>query len=229
MPLNNRGFDIIRLADASAEVCDSFVDLPADPYCPDRCRRFSQYRVSHRAGRWGMEVLPHGPLIQPERFNSYVGGVLRYLEPMKVDVSYYVATVAEQVLLDPEMDWHFDVHQWRTACHAEADSISVPEGPHQDGHEFGAIVIVSRQNVVGGLTTLYSLTDRSPFFETTLGPSEALIFDDRRMLHFTSNVRASGRDGYRDIFVFNINSWYNRKYGFDFERNSVRQLPGMPP
>ena len=41
MPLNNRGFDIIRLADASAEVCDSFVDLPADPYGGHRLDRVS--------------------------------------------------------------------------------------------------------------------------------------------------------------------------------------------
>ena len=148
-----------------------------------------------------------------------------HLEPIKLDVSGYVAAVADRIPLDLTTDWHFDVHQWRTVCHVDVDSVSVPEGPHQDGHEFGAVVVVSRPWVVGGITTLYSLGDRRPFHETTLGPSEALLFDDRRMLHFTSNIRASDQDGYRDIFVFNINSWDNRKYGLDFEL----ALPAIGP
>ena len=61
MPLNDQGFDVIRLADPSVEVKGSFEDLPADSYCPDRFRRFSQYRVSRRTGWWRAEVLPTGP------------------------------------------------------------------------------------------------------------------------------------------------------------------------
>ena len=117
----------------------------------------------------------HRPLIQPERFNSYVGGVLRHLEPIKLDVSGYVAAVADRIPLDLTTDWHFDVHQWRTVCHVDVDSVSVPEGPHQDGHEFGAVVVVSRPWVVGQITRSIWLGDRRPFHETTLGPSEALL------------------------------------------------------
>jgi hypothetical protein len=217
MTLNEHGFAVVALPGTVPNLEDTFAELPADPYCPHRSRRFSQYRVFHDEASWRLERLEHRPLVQPRRFNSYVGGVLRHLQPIVIDVAPIVAVTAERIPLDRGCAWHFDVHQWRTSCDEETEAISVPEGPHQDGHEFGAVVVMARRSVSGGETLLYPLDLDEPFFRTTLQDRQVLLFDDRRLRHFTTNVQAAGGTGARDIFVFNINAWQNRKYGAGFE------------
>lgn len=216
--LNDAGFVLMDMPELLSSSL-SFSNLPADPYCSNRTRRFSAYRLTHSDEGWGLERLPSRPLIQPKQNNAYIGGVLRILAPMDLDPSAYVTAVASRLLpLDDE--WHVDVHQWRTHCSADSAGISVPEGPHQDGHDYAAILVVARHGVIGGLTTLYSL-EGQPFFECTLQPGEALLLNDRRMMHYTSDIDAADKTGHRDIFVFTFSRWANRRYGPDFEESAV--------
>lgn len=217
MALGERGYSLLRLDPFPESIRTSFDHLPADPYCKDRYRRFSQYRLGLRDGDPRLELLPHRPLIQHKQHNSYMGGVLRHLQPLTVDVSDAVRTVAAAIPLDRIMDWQVDVHQWRTTCGPEEASPSVPEGPHQDGHEYAAILVVRRRNITGGSTILYTLEDRAPFFERTLEEGEAIVIDDRGMLHFTTEIQATKDAGMRDIFVITMSRWEDRRYGAEFE------------
>ena len=217
MALGERGYRLLRLDPFPESIRTSFEPLPADPYCKDRYRRFSQYRLALRDGDARLELLPHRPLVQHKRHNAYLGGVLRHLEPLIIDASDSVKTVAAAIPLDRTMDWQVDVHQWRTTCGREAASRSVPEGPHQDGHEYAAILVVRRQNITGGTTILYRLEDHAPFFERTLEAGEGIVLDDRGMLHFTTDIQATEDVGLRDIFVITMSRWENRRHGVEFE------------
>lgn len=225
MPLNPGGYLFVDSVPIPQAVRDSFVDLPPDPYCPRRFRRFSQFQMHPEApGCWSLTLLPHRALIQPRRNNAYVGGVARFLEPMVMDVSALVSFVADGLGLDRATTWQLDAHQWRTFL-GEADSAtSVPEGIHCDGHAFAAVLVVERHNVRGGLTSLYYPGEPpTRIFEIMLGDRQGILLDDSRLLHFTSEVRRRHPGAaYRDIFVFDFNRWDQRRYGADFETFAAR-------
>lgn len=217
MGLNSNGYCLLKLAAPAAEILRSFEDLPPDPYCSHRFRRFSQFRAGFVDESWRLEPLPHRPHIQPVYNNPVMGGVLRKLAPMESDASGYLGSIAAAIPLDTSTQWQVDIHQWRTVCRPGSEGVSVPEGPHQDGHELGAILVIRRGNLSGGRTRLSQPGQSLPFFERFVAEGEALIFDDRKLAHFTTNVHCNGGEGFRDIFVLNLNRWENRRYGPEFE------------
>ncbi len=228
MGLNSKGYCLLKLAAPSAEILRSFEDLPPDPYCENRFRRFSQFRLHFLEGAWRTERLPHRPHIQPAYNNSLVGGVLRDLAPMRGDISAYMSFIAKAVPLDTATDWHMDVHQWRTVCEPGSETVSVPEGPHQDGHEIGAILVLRRGNLHGGSTRLYLPGQSEPFFDRIVEEGETLIFDDRELTHYTTHIRSHEGAGFRDIIVLDFNRWENRRYGPEFESFALNENGGKP-
>lgn len=221
MALNPDGFFVLERIPISQHLRQSFVDLPPDPYCPGRFRRFSQFQMrAARSGGWDLRLLPSRPLIQPKRNNGYIGGVRRFLEPLVADILTLVEHIAHELELDHDAGtWQLDAHQWRTLIERENTVLSVPEGIHSDGHLFGAVIVVERHNIRGGLTSLYYPTEPPHrFFETLLSDEQGLLFDDSRLLHFTSELqREQSGTAYRDIFVLDFNRWDQKRYGSDFE------------
>jgi hypothetical protein len=220
MGLNSRHFLIADLPEIPTEVMESFNSLPEDPYCENRYRRFSQYRAFYVRDRatWDVAILPHRPLIQSRKHNAYGGGVLRHFEPLTLVPLPIVAFVAESIDLDALIEWQVDFHQWRTTCQPGQASLSVPEGPHQDGHHYVAVLVLDRKHIKGGQTYLYTLDTREAFLEITIGPKQAIMFDDRKMMHFTDAICAQDDyNGHRDIMVISMSPWDEKRYGTEFE------------
>jgi hypothetical protein len=219
MSLGPEGFAIIDLPPATAEVMDSFFDLPDDPRCPGRQRRFSQYRITFR-GSWGLDLLPPRPLIQSARYNAYVGGIERHLSPLVTPLGHYVDLAATTVPLDVDRQWQVDLHQWRTVCEPASTRASVPEGPHRDGYDYVAIFVLRRVRISGGVTELYH--DGRTIFSGVLDEGQGVVFDDRALTHFATEIAVvSGTEaGYRDIIAITLNSWEARRYGESFETRS---------
>ncbi|MGW7411002.1 2OG-Fe dioxygenase family protein [Streptomyces sp. NPDC054863] len=217
--LNKRGYQLITVGNTSDAVRKEFQTLPLDQYCEGkfRYRRFSQYRMGHASG-WQPELLPHRPFCQATQFNGVTGGLLREYEPLRIDPSFLLRTGAEAIPLDEALVWQADVHQWRVVADDDTRGVSVPEGPHQDGHTYSMIAVVDRRNISGGETQLMTLDSDEPFLSLTLCAGEAIVLDDRAMRHYATDISPpAGQEGHRDLFLLAFNSWPQRRYGEAYE------------
>jgi hypothetical protein len=215
-------YSVFDLPPADPAMLAEFETLPLDPYTGSRqrSRRFSQYRLSfdRDAERWGPELLPHRPFLQPKAVNTLVGGIPRELEPLRIDPASQLHAAARHIGLDTDWDWQINVHQCRVVVMPEVAGVSVPEGPHRDGHDYGMLAVFARNNISGGENQLMPVGGGEPFFRVTLQPNQALVFDDTAMWHTATDLSAldSGY-GHRDLWIVVFNRWDRRKYGEEYE------------
>lgn len=222
-PATNQAYPLIIRVTLPAHLmafADSFEHLPYDPWCNQRNRQFSQYRGGAEQGDWQFDRLPHRPHIQHPDNNQSIGGILRNLEPLDINADSVLEYTANAFQLNPQQQWHFDLHQWRMNCAANTIVDCVPEGPHQDGHQFVGIFVIKRHAVSGGITTVYNDTGQS-VTKKVIAAGEGILLDDQYYSHSTSEISAASEDGYRDIFVVCINHWEAKKYGEEFERSCM--------
>jgi hypothetical protein len=223
MPLNEKGFTIIEMPPADDKLLASFEDLPLDNYCggKHRYRRFSQYRMLFREDHWHFYLLPHRPYIALSKYNSFGGGFYRYYEPLKTDLLLQIDTGAKVIPLDTNVEWQINVHQTRVIVRPDIPGISVPEGPHQDGHEYVMIAVFRRYQIAGAEMSLLPLGGGNPFFQTTLQAGQAVLLDDQRMFHDVSDIEALEREGHRDIVIVAFSRWQDKWYGDEFEKKAL--------
>lgn len=219
MSLNEHGFTIIDTPPLDDYTLGEFERLPMDPYTgsQQRYRRFSQYRLAHD-GQWRLELLPHRSFAQPKQYNDLVGGQMRTLEPLTVDPTPMIAAGAEALDLDPGEAWQLNIHQCRVISTPDVRGVAAPEGPHRDGHWFGIVAVTRRHNISGGETQLMPLGGGEPFFRTTLRDGQAVVFDDRRMFHYVTDIEHLDESGgFRDVWLVAVNPWAHRRYGEEYE------------
>jgi hypothetical protein len=217
---------------AALESCGPLSDWPAfaaswdhleiDPYLAGhgryRRRRYAVFAID-ASGR--IERQPHQPHYQGQEYNQLFGGVERWFEPIANDVasSETMATILRWCgrlfsHLEPrspdvprtpagEHGWHVEVHQFRIEARAEAAGHPTPEGAHRDGVDFVLVLLVSRENIVSGTTTVFAL-DGTPLGTFTLtDPCDAALVDDHRVAHGVTPVAPfePSRAGHRDVLV----------------------------
>lgn len=222
MTLNDRNYQLFPVPELSEPVRQEFATLPIDKYCGGtfRRRRFSQFTLRHQGGGWRLELLPHRPFCQPTRYNGVTGGLLREFDPLRINPAPLLVAGAAEIPLDEDLEWQADVHQWRIVADDDTRGVSVPEGPHQDGHTYSVIAVVDRDNITGGETQLMPMTSDEPFFSIVLQPGHAVVLDDRRMRHYATDIVAPpGGTGHRDLFLIAYNTWSERRYGERYERS----------
>ncbi|MBB5407629.1 MULTISPECIES: 2OG-Fe dioxygenase family protein [unclassified Paraburkholderia] len=221
MPLNEQGFDIVKLPAVDQALLNSFDDLHPDIYIGNRSRfrRFSQYKMTHRDGRWQFELLPHRPYMTFSKYNKVAGGIQRHYEPLRVDFTEQIATGAKAIPLPTNDEWQINVHQYRVIANDKVAGVPVPEGPHQDGHDFVMIAVMKRHDITGAEMSLLPLGgEGEAFFKATVQEGEAALLDDRQMFHYVTDIEPIETEGHRDIFVIAFSRWADRWHGEDFER-----------
>ncbi|MCP2342804.1 2OG-Fe dioxygenase family protein [Actinomadura rupiterrae] len=216
-------YKVIEIPEPGPEIMAEFSRLPLDPYAggKQRYRRFSQYRITWDgpAKSWTLELLEHRPFLQSPEVNSYVGGVQRRFEPLRIDPTAQIDAGAKALGLDATDAWQINVHQCRVVANAEVRGVSVPEGPHRDGHQYGMLAVFARENITGGENQLMPTGGGDPFLTVTLQPNQALVYDDAAMWHHATDiVPRDGSGGHRDLWIVAFNRWADRKYGPEFER-----------
>jgi hypothetical protein len=227
----DRFYRVIDIPAPAPAVLAEFEHLPHDPFTPggQRSRRFSQFKMTaDPVGDWQFELLPHRPFLQSNAVNTLVGGVQRPFEPLLVDFSAQVAAGATALRLDRSRAWQINVHQCRVVSKPGIKGVSVPEGPHRDGHDYGMLAVFQRHNIAGGINQLFPTGGGDPFFEVTLQPDQALVYDDGTMWHTATDIEAlDDSGGYRDLCIIAINDWDRRKYGPEFESGALAgAVPG---
>ncbi len=190
----------------------SWNDLPLDTHLPDghRYRRRRHATLSAQAGVAGFGVEPHQPHYQAREYNSLVGGVERWFEPIEPVVlaggSFGAILAACQRLFDPFRSgarWHIECHQFRIEARADAVGLPTPEGVHRDGVDYVLVLLVARSNIESGTTTVHAGDGRLLGSFTLAEALDAALVDDARVKHGVTPVRPTdpSRPAFRDVLV----------------------------
>ncbi len=192
----------------------SWDDLGVDAYMADggryRRRRFAAFR----AGPGGIIRKPHQPHYQSRDYNALNGGIERWFEPVTDAVARHPALTAilgiSRALFDrmtpaelrPEA-WHVEIHQFRIETRPGEAGRPTPEGMHRDGVDWVLVLMVRRENVASGETTIYDLVRRPLGSFTLTLPLDAAWVDDSRVYHGVTPVTPidPARPAYRDVLV----------------------------
>jgi hypothetical protein len=191
---------------------DSWNDLEIDRYraehARDRRRRFAVYAIDQVGS---IVRQPHQPHFQQPQYNALFGGIERSFAPItpEVGASATLNTIlrcGDRVFrpLAPDVEaWRVEVHQFRIEARADADGQPTPEGVHRDGVDFVIVLLVNRDNIVRGTTTVYDLESRALGSFTLTEPLDAALVDDTRVAHGVTAVAPldPSRPGYRDVLV----------------------------
>jgi hypothetical protein len=187
----------------------SWNDLALDTYMADggryRRRRHAVYAVSDA----GIVRMPHQPHYQSLDYNTLNGGIARWFEPITDGDGPSLRTILEFCqrlfgsLVPALTRWHVEVHQFRIEALREAKGLPTPEGLHRDGVDYVLVLLINRQNIGSGTTTIHGLDRRLLGSFTLTEPCDAALVDDARVYHGVTPVEPVDLNlpAYRDVLV----------------------------
>jgi hypothetical protein len=191
----------------------SWNDLPWDEYLAQYGRyRRRRHAVFYAGSERTIARAPqHEPHYQSLAYNTLQGGIERWFEPISPAVCAgpcLLATlrVCHQLFgaLAPDVArWRIEVHQFRIEARADLPGQPTPEGMHRDGVDFVLVLLVARQNIASGTTTIHALDQRELGRFTLAEPLDAALVDDARVFHGVTAVEPvdPAQPAYRDVLV----------------------------
>ena len=202
------------LADWS-EFAASWNHLPVDPYlaeaAPYRRRRFAVFAAYSNGA---IERQPHQPHFQHRDYNALFGGIERWFEPIAAATGSG-ATLQTIIrfctrffgALDADVaQWRVEVHQFRIEARHDKPGHPTPEGVHRDGVDYVLVLLIARDNIVSGVTTVYDLNGHPLGAFTLTSPFDATLVDDNRVAHGVTPVAPldPAQPGHRDVLVVTL-------------------------
>jgi hypothetical protein len=193
---------------------ESWNDLGVDTYMADggryRRRRHAALSITDRQIR----RKPHQPHYQSRDYNALNGGLARWFEPVRDDIASHPALLAILragfAIFDGATDaatrpasWHVELHQFRIEARRGEEGRPTPEGLHRDGVDWVIVMLVRRENVASGETSIHDLQRRSLGSFTLRTPMECALVDDGRVLHGVTPIEpiVPNVPAYRDVLV----------------------------
>jgi hypothetical protein len=213
------GWTIIDTPPLSDEMLATFDELPRDMHSLQRYRtvRLTQYFAYCEDGEWIFAPLPRRDYVQSAEYIKIpeAGGVKRFREQLVCDPSSLLVAILSALPIDRDELYQINVSQFRVRVDADWKGITVPEGPHRDGHRFSVVGVARRHQVQGGETQIIEPATGEIVYRTTLQNNQAILMNDERWIHYATDiVTADGYDsGYRDIWVIEVDPWAERCYG----------------
>lgn len=186
-------------------------ELPLDGHMGDggryRRRRYGAFHVARSVVR----RLPHRAHHQDKRLNALNGGYDRWFAPLDdrlanssafMSLTISVAEMIDRLGARSVNEWDVEAHQFRIEATGEEVGLPTPEGPHRDGRDWVFLMVVARENVEGGETSLYEASGLTQW-SRTLAAGDGLLIDDSRLLHSTSAIHPHDArlPGRRDVLV----------------------------
>jgi len=204
------------LNDAATQTWSTFAaswnNLSVDTYMADggryRRRRFAAFAVSDNS----IVRKAHQPHYQSRDYNPLNGGIERWFDPIAAETATHpmlqtclrvAYRVFDALTRDPPSVWHTEVHQFRIEARAGELGLPTPEGLHRDGVDWVLVILVARENIAEGVTTIYDLA-KQPLGSFALAqPLDAAFVDDSRVYHGVTAVQPldPSRPAYRDVLV----------------------------
>ncbi|MEJ1960009.1 MAG: 2OG-Fe dioxygenase family protein [Gammaproteobacteria bacterium] len=189
-------------------------DLGVDAYMADsgryRRRRFGVFAVSAH----GIVRKPHQPHYQSRDYNPLNGGIERWFQPL-------LDSTADHVILRSILDvcfstfqaltpfasrpasWHVECHQFRIEARVGEQGRPTPEGLHRDGVDWVLVMLVTRQNIAEGVTSIHDTAQRLLGRFTLTEPLDSAFVDDSRVYHGVTPVMPvdPALPAFRDVLV----------------------------
>ncbi len=200
-----------ELTDWSA-FAESWNHLGPDEYLAAKGRFRRRRHATFSAGSDGaIEPQPHQAHFQSLQYNALQGDIQRWFEP--IDASIANGATMRSILqfcheffgkvAPPPLRWHIEVHQFRIEATADTAGEPTPEGSHRDGVDYVLVLLVNRQNIASGTTTIHSPDGRLLGDFTLTHPLDAALIDDHRVYHGVTAVRpfAADEPAFRDVLV----------------------------
>ena len=200
------------LSDWNAFV-ESWNHLELDQHMADGGRyRRRRHAVFGAAAEGPIERLPHQPHYQGIDYNPLNGGVARWFAPISdsIGAGRTLSTILEfsralftRLARGVEGRWKIEVHQFRIEAQPGQEGLPTPEGMHRDGVDFVLVLLVNRENIVSGTTSIHGPDGRERGRFTLTTPLDAALVDDARVAHGVTPVNAidPARPAFRDVLV----------------------------
>jgi hypothetical protein len=192
----------------------SWNDLGVDAYMADngryRRRRFSVFAISAH----GTARKPHQPHYQSRDYNPLNGGIERWFPPLLDSTAENAALRAVldlcfemfHSLTPPALrpaSWHVECHQFRIEARVGEEGRPTPEGLHRDGVDWVLVMLVARENIAEGVTSIHDSTRELIGRFTLTEPLDSAFVDDSRVFHGVTPVVPLDphRPAFRDVLV----------------------------
>ena len=199
------------LADWQA-FAQSWNDMPIDTFMADggRYRRRRYATLTGHADTGLITLEPHQPHYQSLDYNTLNGGIAREFSPILPEI--VKGNTMQSVLafclrtfnaLHATTAWHIEVHQFRIEANTSEIGKPTPEGVHRDGVDFVLVMMVKRQNISSGTTTMHDLEQKTLDSFTLTAPLDCAVVNDRRCMHGVTPIEPvdATQPAYRDVLV----------------------------
>lgn len=193
------------------EFSASWNHLAVDTHMADGGRyRRRRHAVYAAAPNGSIVRAPDQPHFQTIEHNPLNGGVVRWFEPIVPAIgsgptmrAILVWSRALFERLAPIRAWHVEAHQFRIEARPHELGKPTPEGRHRDGVDFVVVLLIGRENVDSGTTSVHALDGRTLGSFTLATPLDAAIVDDTKVAHGVTPIERheTDRRGYRDVLV----------------------------
>jgi hypothetical protein len=189
----------------------SWNDLELDRYMADGGRyRRRRHAVYAADARGPIVRAPHQPHYQSRDYNALNGGIARWFEPIEAAIGggpTLQAILATSRALFERLagphDWHVELHQFRIEARAGEAGQPTPEGVHRDGVDYVLVLLIDRQNIASGTTTVHRLSGEELGAFTLTEPLDAALLDDSKVAHGVTPIEPvdPASPAYRDVLV----------------------------
>jgi len=191
---------------------DSWNQLEPDQYLAAKGRFRRRRHATFSATAHGA-VTPeaHQPHYQSLQYNALQGDIERWFEPITDAVVHSdslrsILAFCHQLFgsLAPAIArWHIEVHQFRIEATANSAGEPTPEGSHRDGVDYVLVLLVNRQNIASGTTTIHAPDGRLLGDFTLTHALDAALIHDPSVFHGVTPVSPldENEHAFRDVLV----------------------------
>ena len=190
----------------------SWNDLAPDTYLAASGRHRRRRHATFAAEAAGeVQLQPPQPHYQSRHYNHLQGGIQRWFEPVLPAIANshslrrILAFCHETfgALAPATRHWHIEVHQFRIEARAGEAGEPTPEGIHRDGVDYVLVLLIDRENIESGTTTIHALDRRLLDTFTLTHPLDAALVEDARVLHGVTPVTPldPAQAAHRDVLV----------------------------
>jgi hypothetical protein len=196
------------------QFASSWEHLGVDRYMADGGRYRRRRHAVFAAGPDGIERKPHQPHYQSRDYNALNGGIERWFTPVEDQVATHpvllsILSVCRDLFESlvapgarPET-WHVELHQFRIEPSTGEDGQPTPEGLHRDGVDWVLVLLIARENIASGVTSIHDAQRRLLGSFTLERPLDAAFVDDSRVYHGVTAIRPLDPTlpAHRDVLV----------------------------
>ncbi|HZY33407.1 MAG TPA: 2OG-Fe dioxygenase family protein [Rhodanobacter sp.] len=190
----------------------SWNDLAPDSYLAASGRHRRRRHATFSADAdGGIRREAHQPHYQSLKYNPLQGDIQRWFEPVLPAIADGASLRrilgfchdCFGALAPATHHWHVEVHQFRIEARADEAGEPTPEGVHRDGVDYVLVLLIDRENIERGTTTIHA-ADRSVLGSFTLTHAlDAALVDDARVFHGVTAVTPldPSKPAHRDVLV----------------------------